>query len=109
MATVLGKLIGSEILDDASRALAFRLLESVVPQQRWGVTAGVEAGAGAVGVKNGWYSGEEGWRVNSVAIVRPRAGEPYAIAIMTGGRETLREGIETIEGIAQRVNAEVVR
>ncbi len=43
--------------------------------------------------------------VNSVGVVRPRAGAPYAVAVMTGGRASLREGIETIEGIAERVNA----
>ncbi len=58
-----------------------------------------------VGVKNGWYPGEEGWRVNSVGVVRPRGGTPYAIAVMTDGRVSWREGIETIEGIAEKVNA----
>jgi hypothetical protein len=105
MATVLGKLIGGEILDEPSRALAFRLLDAVVAPQRWGVTAGTDAAVDLVGVKNGWYPGEEGWRVNSVGVVRPRSGSPYAIAVMTDGRVSWREGIETIEGIAEKVNA----
>ena len=84
--------------------------EGLVPQQRWGITAGVEAeGDDAVGVKNGWYPGEEGWRVNSVGIVRLKAGAPYAIAVMTGARPSWREGIETIEGIAAKINADLRR
>lgn len=104
MATILGKLLGGEILDPPSRALALRLLDGVVPQQRWGVPAGTDP-ADAVGVKNGWYPGEEGWRVTSVGVVRPADRPPYAVAVMTGSRPTWREGIGTIEGIAERINA----
>jgi beta-lactamase class A len=105
MATILGKLLAGEILDPPSRALAIRMLDSVVPQQRWGVSAGTSAAAGdRVGLKNGWYPGNEGWRVNSAGVVRPRTGDSYAIAIVTGGRETWREGIDTIEGIAAPMN-----
>jgi hypothetical protein len=43
--------------------------------------------------------------VNSVGIVRPRAGDPYAIAIVTGSRVSWQEGIDTIEGIAAPLNA----
>jgi len=104
MATVLGKLIGGEILDEPSRALALRLLDGVVASQRWGVTAGTNAALDLVGVKNGWYPGEEGWRVNSVGVVQPKGGSQYAIAVMTDGRVSWREGIDTIEGIAEKVN-----
>lgn len=104
MATVLGKLVGGTILDVSSRALAMRLLDAVVPQQRWGVSAGTAA-TDLVGVKNGWYPGSEGWRVNSVGIVRPPGRPAYAIAVMTGARATWDEGIGTIEGIAERINA----
>jgi hypothetical protein len=79
------------------------MLDGVVAEQRWGATAGT-ASADAVGVKDGWYPGEEGWRVNSVAVVRPRGGADYAIAIVTGGRVSWQEGIETIEGIAAPIN-----
>jgi hypothetical protein len=43
--------------------------------------------------------------VNSVGVVRPRTGDDYAIAIVTGERTSWEEGIDTIEGIAGRVNA----
>lgn len=106
MAAILGKLLNGEILDAPSRALAMRMLDAVVPEQRWGVSAGTDPASGdRVELKNGWYPGDEGWRVNSVGIVRPRTGDPYAIAIVTGGRVSWREGIDTIEGIAAPLNA----
>jgi len=106
MAAILGKLLNGEILDAPSRALALRMLDAVVPEQRWGVSAGTDLASGdRVELKNGWYPGEEGWRVNSVGIVRPRAGDPYAIAIVTGSRVSWQEGIDTIEGIAAPLNA----
>jgi len=106
MATILGKLLNGDILDPSSRALAFRMLDAVVPEQRWGISAGTDATKGdQVELKNGWYPGDEGWRVNSVGIVRPRTGAPYAIAIVTGGRVSWQEGIDTIEGIAAPINS----
>jgi hypothetical protein len=102
MATALAKLVGGEILDEPSRALAFKLLDAVIPEQRWGITAGVDP-QDAVDTKNGWYPGEEGWRVNSVGVVRPRGGDPYAIAVMTDGRAScdalsgLRRGISSLD------------
>lgn len=106
MAAILGKLLNGEILDAPSRALAMRMLDAVVPEQRWGVSAGTDPASGdRVELKNGWYPGDEGWRVNSVGIVRPRTGDPYAIAIVTGGRVSWQEGIDTIEGIAAPLNA----
>jgi len=106
MAAILGKLLNGEILDEPSRALALRMLDAVVPEQRWGVSAGTDVASGdRVELKNGWYPGEEGWRVNSVGIVRPRAADPYAIAIVTGSRVSWQEGIDTIEGIAEPLNA----
>lgn len=108
MATLLGKLIGEEILDAPSRALALRMLEGVIPPQRWGVAAGTDAATGdRVGIKNGWYPGEEGWRVNSVGVVRPSAGPAYVIAIVTDARPSMSEGIATIESIAAQVNRQM--
>lgn len=106
MATVLGKLLDGQILDATTRALALRLLDSVIAEQRWGVTAGADTGD-RVGLKNGWYPGDEGWRVNSVGIVRPANASPYSIAIVTDERVSFAEGVATIEGIARAVNADL--
>lgn len=106
MALVLAKLISGEILDAASRAVAMRLMESVIPAQRWGVTAGTTGqGDAHVAVKNGWYPGNEGWRVNSVGIIVPRSGPTYSIAVVTDDRASWQEGIDTIEGIASPLNS----
>lgn len=108
MATILGKLASGEILDAPSRALAMRMLDGVVLSQRWGVTAGTDPPKGdRVGLKNGWYPGEEGWRVNSVGIIRLGVGPAYVIAILTDARPSWREGIETIESISEKVNAQM--
>jgi len=108
MALVLGKLASGALLDAPSSALAMRMLESVIPAQRWGITAGTAPESGdRVGLKNGWYPGSEGWRVNSVGIVTPRTGAPYAVAIVTDSRPSWDEGIETIEGIAKLLNAAI--
>jgi hypothetical protein len=108
MALVLGKLASGALLDAPGTALAMHMLESVIPAQRWGITAGTAAESGdRVGVKNGWYPGSEGWRVNSVGIVTPRTGPPYAIAIVTDSRPSWDEGIDTIEGIAKLLNAAI--
>jgi beta-lactamase class A len=106
LATIVGKLLNGEILDAPSRTLALRMLDGVVTEQRWGVTAGLEA-SDQVGLKNGWYPGDEGWRVNSVGIIRPSSGAPYTIAIVTDARPTWREGIDAIESIAEQVNIQM--
>jgi beta-lactamase class A len=104
MALALSGLLDGRILDEPSRALAIKLLDSVTAARRWGVSSGTDA-RDAVGLKDGWYPGDEGWRVNSAGIVRPTDAAPYAIAIVTDGRASWNEGIDTIEGIASRLNA----
>jgi hypothetical protein len=103
MATLMARLAFGEIVSPAHRAVALALLVSVVPEQRWGVAAGAdESGEEIVGIKDGWYPDEDGWRVNSVGFIAPLAAgpEPYAIAVMTNYQSTQEYGIETIEGLA---------
>jgi hypothetical protein len=107
LATILGKLLTGDILDGPSRTLALRMLDGVVAEQRWGVTAGLDEANDQVGLKNGWYPGDEGWRVNSVGIIRPKTGAPYTIAVVTDARPTWREGIDAIESIAEQVNLQL--
>jgi hypothetical protein len=108
MALALGGLLDGRILDEPSRALALKLMDSVTPAQRWGVSSGTAA-PDAVGLKDGWYPGDEGWRVNSVGVIRPANAPAYAIAIVTDGRDSWHEGIDTIEGIASRLNTAIPR
>jgi hypothetical protein len=95
-----------EIVNAVHRAVALELLTNVIEEQTWGVPAGAaESGEEIVGVKDGWYPDDDGWRVNSVGFISPRTpGEqPYAIAVMTNNQATQEYGIETIEGLAAPV------
>jgi hypothetical protein len=103
MADLMARLAYGEIVNPAHRAVALALLTSVTPEQRWGVPAGADdSGREIVGVKDGWYPDEAGWRVNSVGFISPiePGAEPYAIAVMTNFQSTQEAGIETIEGAA---------
>jgi len=108
VALLLAKLSWGDILDPSSRDVALSLLSDVVPEQRWGVTAGLPAEmpqGTVIGVKNGWYPEDDGWSMNTAGLILPgdnRSG--YAIAVLTSAQPTFESGIETTEGIAARVN-----
>ncbi len=84
------------LLDENSRQVAFDLMTSVVPGQRWGVTAGVPD-SWTVAQKNGFA----GRIINSVGWVDP-PGEPegYMVAILTYGWPNHPAGIEAVERIS---------
>jgi hypothetical protein len=103
MASLVARLTFGEIVNPVHRAVALALMTSVVPEQRWGIPAGADdSGQEIVGVKDGWYPDDDGWRVNSVGFITPLqpGAEPYAIAVMTNYQSTQEYGIETIEGLA---------
>ena len=103
MATFTGRLAFGELVNGVHRAVALAMLTSVIDDQRWGIPAGAEdSGEEIVGVKDGWYPDDDGWRVNSVGFVSPLSPTetPYAIAAMTNYQSTMEYGIATIEGTA---------
>lgn len=109
LATILARAVFGDLLNKEHRALFLSLIENVVPAQRWGISAGAE-GEGThgdlVGIKNGWYLDDPGWRVNSVGFVVSRDGRlSYAIAVLTNRQPTWPYGIATIEGVAEQVRA----
>jgi hypothetical protein len=111
VALLLNTLAAGQILDATSTTLALNLMSRVIPDQSWGITAGLprfgEEGAD-VGIKDGWYPSDDGWWVNSVGVVRQLAGEPaYTIAVLTNGQPSLDYGIETIEWVAALVQASI--
>ena len=60
----------------------------------------------AIGIKDGWYPGLAGWRVNSSGVAIDPGGTPRTIAVvLTKNQESLEYGQETIEGVAERVRA----
>jgi hypothetical protein len=108
-AMLMAKLAWASLLDPSQREFALRLLGEVVPEQRWGASAGLptELPQGTfVGLKNGWYPEHDGWSVNTLGLILPGDGRPgYALAVLTKEQPTFDTGLETIEGIAARVNA----
>lgn len=106
LAAVLTRAVFGDILNAEHRALLISLMENVISNQWWGVTAGTEGTSDVVGVKNGWYPDAAGWRVNSLGfVVSSGAQNYYTIAVLTNRQASLRHGIDTIEGVARRVRS----
>ncbi|MDO8670962.1 MAG: hypothetical protein Q7O66_05970 [Dehalococcoidia bacterium] len=110
VATILARTAFGDLLEGTDRKDAVQMLLEVVRSQRWGVPSGAETGSGhrdRVGLKNGWYPEERGWRVNSTGFfVSPSANQPaYALAVMTNRQSEFRYGVDTIEGVASRIHS----
>lgn len=90
-------LVGPGPLDAERRATAREFLLDVVPEQRWGVTAGVPEGW-RVPLKNGFFDSVAwDWRINSVGFVEDPAGSGYAAAVLSDGWPGDQPGIEAVE------------
>lgn len=92
------------LLSAAQRSYALSLMENVAPDQAWGVSGGVPAGA-SVALKNGWLplnDANTDWQVNSVGWVHG-GGRNYLIAVLSTGNPTEKYGIDTINGLSSRV------
>jgi beta-lactamase class A len=83
------------------RAYSLSLLEHVVREQRWGVSAGVAPNA-VVALKNGWLplSDRARWRVNSIGWVRGERRN-YVVAVLTDHNPSMRYGIDTIQQLSR--------
>jgi len=82
-------------LNESSRQTAFALMTSVVPEQTWGVGAGVPD-SWTVAQKNGFA----GSRINSVGwIHKPGESPGYVVVILTNGWPNHRFGISAVEQI----------
>lgn len=92
----------SDLLTEAGRAYAVKLMSSVDADQDWGVSAGPGKGV-TVELKNGWLPrGRDGWAVHSVGHVRGD-GRDYLIAVLTLDNKTENKGISTVEGVSKLV------
>ena len=81
------------------RAIALDLMTSVIPEQSWGVTAGVPE-EWTVALKNGFA----GRTTNSVGWVdEPGPSTGYVIAILTRGWSSWQAGIPAVERISRQV------
>jgi len=82
-------------LNESSRQTAFALMTSVVPEQTWGVSAGVPD-SWTVAQKNGFA----GSRINSVGWIHKPDDDPgYVVVILTNGWPNHRSGIAAVEQI----------
>jgi beta-lactamase class A len=94
------------VLDQNARAYALGLMSRVVPDQRWGVTAGAPDTATAH-LKNGWLPrATNGWRVHSVGVFTG-GGHDYGIVVLSDGNRSMNDGIATIEGAARVINRDL--
>jgi hypothetical protein len=107
MSVFLARLWQKELLNPDMTQLARDILGSVVEEQAWGVTTGVDVldpGARVL-VKNGWYpTDDDRWRINSAGIVVPSQGEPYVLVIFGEGFDSWADGIEIVNGVAAAIN-----
>ena len=91
-------------LDPEYRAVALDLMESVVPSQSWGITAGVP-NDWSVAQKNGFA----GLTINSVGWVdEPGTSEGYVVAILTRGWPSHPDGIAAVERISRVIAASMI-
>ena len=95
---------GVDWIRDGLQDYAAGLLENVVPEQAWGISAGILNPLAEVGLKNGWLQDDFlAWNVGSLGFV-VGAGAEYSVVVLTAGTESLDEGIAVVEGAAAIVN-----
>lgn len=106
VASLVYLLASGQLLDAERTAFALQLMTSVTPEQAWGITSGAVAEGDIVGLKNGWYTDDDGWVVNSAGfVIPPGGGRAYAIAVMSDQLPEMEDGVAGIEGAAIQVHA----
>lgn len=90
-------------LEEEYRQVALDLLTSVVPEQGWGISAGVHEGW-VVALKNGFA----GITINSVGWVDdPDSDHGYLVAILSQGWSSHPPGIAAVEEISRLVSCQL--
>jgi hypothetical protein len=92
------------LLSAAQRSYALSLMENVKPDQAWGVSGGIPAGA-KVALKNGWlplHGTGSDWQINSVGWISG-SGRNYLMAVLSTGNPSEQYGIDTIDALAATV------
>jgi beta-lactamase class A len=91
-------------LNPVDRAYELQLMQSVVPDERWGVSGGVPSNA-SVALKNGWLplnNADTDWQINSIGWVRGD-GRDYLVALMSTGNPSEQYGIETLDSVSSLI------
>jgi hypothetical protein len=91
------------VLDPTSQSYELGLMESVEPNEAWGVSAGVPQGV-TLALKDGWLPLENDgdWQMNSIGWV-DGDGRDYILAVLTKNNSTEADGIATVEGLSELV------
>ena len=95
---------GEGPLSDGDRAYVRELMESVAPEQVWGVSAAAEP-EDTVGLKNGWTPRDNNrglWTVNSVGYVSGTDRE-YLVAVFSDHNPDYSTGLELLEEMVAEV------
>lgn len=112
LALILARAAFGDLLNAQHRDLFLQLLEGVTSSQRWGVPAGAEGETGTgdlVGLKNGWYQADAGWRVNSVGFVVSRSSSAYyTVAVLANEQPAWDYGIDTIQTVAEQLHSRLI-
>jgi hypothetical protein len=115
IALLFAMLAFGELLDEDMRATAIGLLRDVDREQAWGVMApALEGGGGGedqaiIGVKDGWYPDDTGWRANSAGMYLPPSEHgAFTMAFLSNDQPSMEYGIETIETVARMVHERLV-
>jgi Beta-lactamase enzyme family len=89
------------LIDRSAQRLALGMMESVTPEQAWGVSGGVASGA-SIALKNGWLPFGDGWHINSIGRIEGD-GRSYLIAVLTSDDPSEAYGIDTVTAISSLV------
>ena len=107
LAELLAHVLDGAALGIDEQATALSLLESVAPDQRWGVAAGInleDASGVRLGIKDGWYPQPDGWRLASTGIVRAEGSPDYVVVIVSDQQPVFEEGVWSLERLAAEIH-----
>lgn len=104
MALLMRSLYFGERLNAGLRGIAFRLLSGVVPEQRWGVPAGLR-GARGVAFKGGWLPLDQGWLVHQVGVAEMNS-QPVVFAFLNKGQPSFAYGKATLRYAALQLSTQ---
>ena len=83
------------------RDYARRLLSSIAREQSWGIARAAHGRFEAY-FKGGWLPTESGQLVHQAALLE-RGGRRLSVAVLTNGSPSFDYGVETVEGVAERL------
>lgn len=85
------------------RDYVLELMDQVVDEQRWGVSAGVGSTEARVWLKNGWFTVEEHsgqWLVNSIGRI-VEGERDWLVTILSDHHDTFEQGVAVVEQAAR--------